>query len=419
MIFAIMNKPAAISAQSPELSPLFMPELEPLPRVPPTLEDAYAADSPAERKVLMDLYMRKHYPGLWRSRNEKSSQQEMEADSKVGVPRMVQQERARVARKEWIDQELPLVENRLTSGKSKRAAGCNRTDVVFPPPECGDRYFDQYKDLKAEFAPQLAYDLIGGGDPQCTCIKQLPEFIVCSDQYLGYTFYDPFDWPKQFLDYRNVTALWDENGIGGSCTRWWSNECPEPATTHDDIMLQIDETLKQSPGTRTYLNQSLLDAYLDWRKANGAADGFQYILVADKVPTAPAAGTPGALRYGNVAFWSLLGLGALGLIGAGIWTKIKIMKYKAAIRNIVASTSAPPHSAPTVRVASPSSMGSVSTTVPHLRNPKQPASTAGNPVGTADAVASSSSSSDDSSHAGMSAVVIDIDDTAPAGHEDD
>lgn len=367
------------------------------------------ADNPADRKAQTDLYMRKHYPELWRSVQEQSRKMKAErssgqagyaagagyATTATNAPRMVQQ--------------------------SKRAAGCNRTDDVFPPPECGDRYFDQYKNLNAQIAPELAFDLIGGGDPECTCIKQMPEFVVCSDQYLEYTFYDPFDWPKQILDYRNVTALWDEKGTAGSCVMSWKIDCPEPAATHADIMLQIDETLKQSPGTRTYLNQSLLDDYLDWRKANGTADGFQYIRVADKeaATPAPAAGQPGALNDGSFAAWTVVGLGMLGVIGAGIWVKIKNIKDKAAIMSIVASTSAPTHSAPTVRVASPSSMGSISTTVPHLHNPKPPAPTAGMSVGTADAASSNSNSSEDNSLDDLSAVVIDIGDTAPAGYEDD
>lgn len=317
-------------------------------------------------------------------------------------------------RREWIDHELPLVESRRTAGQSKRAAGCNSSDKVFPPTECSDLYFDEYKSSKAHTAPPLAYDLIGGGDPECTCINQLPEFIVCSDQYFGYTIFDRNWGPKQILDYRNATEKVDQICAG------WITDCPEPAATHDDIMLQIDETLKQSPGTRTYLNQSLLDDYLDWRKANGTADGFQYIRVADKeaATPAPAAGQPGA---SNDVLWAGFGSLVLSLVGAGIWAKIKNMKDNAAIRNIVASTSAPPHSAPTIRVASPSSMGSVSTTVPQLRNPKPSSSSAGQPVGTADAASSHSSSNDDSSDADLSAVVIGMDmvDIAPAGHEDD
>jgi hypothetical protein len=91
MSFALMHNPTALSSLPHAPSPMTNPGLEPLPLVPSSIEEATAANSPAERKVLMDLYMRKHHPEIWRSMNEKSRQQKLENASKASEPRMVQQ----------------------------------------------------------------------------------------------------------------------------------------------------------------------------------------------------------------------------------------------------------------------------------------------------------------------------------------
>ena len=403
---------------TPFIPPQYVPAPMP-PAPPPLLPDANGQnvtsnDAPYTDKQALDLEMRKNYPELWRavralSRENKATAREQAAGSLAEAPKMVQQPREPADRLEWIDLALPFSTDPRVANGMKRSAGCNRTDDVFPPPECGDRYFDQYQALQAEIAPALSYDLIGGGDPHCTCIRQLPEFIACSAQYLEYTDYAPFNWPKQILDYRGLDWLWSKTSISGLCSLW-RMDCPEPATGDEAIYEQIDETLKANPATRVYLNQTQLDGYLAWRKLNGTMVGFHYIRVTDKAP-APDAAPPGPKPDYSFVPWIALSLGGAAGIGLGIWAKLKEAYRRAALRNIVASTSAPPHSAPTVRVASPSSMGSVSTTVPDLHAHVTPSTASGRPVGTADAAQSSSSSSDTADDS--------ILDMPPAGREYD
>jgi len=117
----------------------------------------------------------------------------------------------------------------------------------------------------------------------------VPQFIICSDQYLGETL-----WPAEFhnkviLDYRNVTRLY----TNGWCHPMWQDiECPTPATEIDDINQQIDDTIKQNRLVRIYLNETDLNNYLEFRNETGELENFNYILISDKpstpeIPPAP------------------------------------------------------------------------------------------------------------------------------------
>ncbi len=410
----------------------------PLPPVtPPLLPDVNAPHATSDAsaytdKQLRDLEMRKNFPGLWRLAKAQAAQMKEDLRKRAAAslayePQMVQQTRESADKREWIDCGLALHDSRA-QGLARAAHGMQGTQGTqgsgWPPAGCGDRYFSEYKEVMESFAP-LSYQLVGGGDPNATCITRLPEFIICSDEYLSSTFYDPFDWPKQILDYRNITELWEENPSKGSCAMWWKIECPQPATTQDEINQQIDDALRTEAGTRTYLNQTQLDDYLAWRKVNGSADGFRYIRVSDKqgakapAQQGPAAGPgPEAAKNpagSNAAVISVftMGIGLLTLAaGAGA---IFLGKRKLPTTAPTVATTVPQGAQPVRGTASPSSVASASATVSHGANLTQPAPSAAQPQ-SATGAPSSTSSSDDASNIGTSTVVVD---RLPAGQEDD
>lgn len=421
------------SAIAPQYVPAPLP-----PSVPPLLRDANAQHTTGSHpaysdKQLLDLEMRKEFPDLWRAARAQSNEMKAEArkqaaESLDNEPKMVQQPRESQDRTEWIDHALPLFDPRTPGRLARAAAGTQRDGV---PVDCSDRTFAEYQEVMESFAP-LSYQLVGGGDPNTTCIEQLPEFIVCSDPYLENTFYDPFNWPKQILDYRNISSLWEESPNKGSCALWWKIDCPEPATTPEEINHQIDDALQTHVGTRTYLNQTQLDAYLDWRKANGTAKDFRFILVRDK-PEQPSPATgvavppnSGSSTNGNgvvMAFFASVSALVLAIGGAGA---MYLNRRCSPAQATPSTTTAIPGGqlgmgfAPTgasVHTASPSSMASASASISHTGAELQPApsSATATPMHAVPA-SSGTSSSDDATGVGTSAVAIDI---PPAGLEDD
>ncbi len=430
------------------IPPGYVPTPAPTPHaqlLPDTnAQQAIGDNAPYTDKQLTDLEMRKQFPDLWRAARAQSKQLKEEASkdaaaSLAETPKMVQQPRASEDSIEWVDLSLPLFDIR-TQGRLARAT--ENGQQAWPPSDCGDRHFSEYKQ-DMESLTSLSYQLVGGGDPNTTCIAQLPEFVICSDDQLESTFYDPFNWPRQILDYRNISALWDEDGVKGSCALFWKIACPEPATTPEGINRQIDETLQKDSGTRTYLNQTQLNDYLDWRKAKGTAD-FEYILVRDKpaaaAPAAPGDAGPapsGDSPNSNGSSWGVLGIFAaimasLTALAAGgaicIRRRFSQTPAPGAVPTVAttvpsglaaAAAASPATATATAPGTSPSSMASASTTLSHTGGAPQaspqpsPSSTASTPP---HAVPSNSSDSDDASGIGTSAVMLDI---PPAGQEDD
>lgn len=425
--------PHAIPATLPPATPPLLPEANAL--------HAAGADTAYTDKQLQDLQMRMQFSGLWREVRAQSAQMKEElrkraAASLADEPTMVQQTRESPDRQEWIDYALPISDALGQGGLTRMVKATQKTGG--PQAGCGDRTFEDYKTLMESRAP-LSYQLVGGGDPDTTCIEKLPEFIICSDDHLLETFYDPFDWPKQILDYRNISDLWTESPFKGSCALWWKIECPEPATTKDEINQQIDDALRSEAGTRTYLNQTQLHDYLDWRKANGTAKGFEYILVRDKTrPSSPAPDHAGVAPSGDASNRQGSSGGALGIFvaimagfttlaaGGAICIRRRFYQTVAptaaptvatAVPSGVAATAAAGSATATatVHATSPSSMASASATVSPIGAAPQPApsSTASVALNTAP---SGSSDSNDASGTGAAGFALDI---PPAGLEPD
>lgn len=424
------------------------------PATPPLLPEANAQhatsdDTAYTDKQLQDLQMRKQFSGLWREARAQSAQMKEElrkraAASLADQPTMVQQTRESPDRQEWIDYALPISDALGQGGLTRMVQATQKTGG--PQAGCGDRSFEDYKTLMESRAP-LSYQLVGGGDPNTTCIEKLPEFIICSDDHLLETFYDPFDWPKQILDYRNISDLWTESPHKGSCALWWKIECPEPATTKDEINQQIDDALRSEAGTRTYLNQTQLHDYLDWRKANGTAKGFEYILVRDRTrPSSPAPGHAGVAPSGGSSnsqgssdgaraiFFAIMASFAALAAGGAICVSRRFYQTAAPTAVPTAGPSASPTVATTlpsglaattaavsatatttVQATSPGSMASASTTISPIGAAPQPGPSSTASVAL-NAAPSGSSGSDDASGTGAAAFALDI---PPAGLEPD
>ncbi len=354
----------------PPLVPGALPSALPYdPSVPPVLATPEAG-SPAAAKLTLDREMRSQFGSLWDDAVAQSRAGRATSNTapKTQAPRMVQRETAAAEHPERFEHDLPLAAESRAPANTKRAADCNRTDNVWPHPECKARYVDEYKALLEQYFT-LSCELVGGGDPHCTCLNEVPVFVTCVDELIGETLYDNpgyFDWPKQILDYRNITQLWDESSIQGSCTLRTPIDCPAPATTREGIFRQIDESLNQTKATRVYLNQTQLDDYLAWRRSQGEMDGFRYVHVANP-KLVDRTDEPEAKPSFWDAYGKFLGFGLAGLVGicsAAGMVRMYILE-RARIRNIVNTTTVPAatHSPPTVRTASPSSMGSASVTM--------------------------------------------------------
>ncbi len=363
-----MGTPTAYAP--PPLVPGALPSTLPYdPSVPSALATPETG-SPAAAKLAQDAEMRRLFGPLWSEAVAQSRARKAGGSTapEAQAPRMVQRAADTTQHPERFEHDLPLAANPHVHANTKRAANCNRTEYLWPHPECKARYVDEYKSI-IEQSFIMSCDLIGGGDPRCTCLSDVPVFVTCVDEQIGNTLFDNpayFDWPKKILDYRNITRLWDENSIQGSCTFSTHIDCPEPATTREGMFRQIDESLNQTKAMRIYLNQTQLDDYLAWRKSKGETDGFRYVRVSNRKPIERSE-EPESKQSAWDAYGKFLGFGLAGLVGicsAAGMVRMYLLE-RARIRNIVNTTTvpAPAHSAPTVHKASPSSMGSASVTM--------------------------------------------------------
>jgi hypothetical protein len=169
-----------------------------------------------------------------------------------------------------------------------------------------------------EYITSLTFELIGTNETDCTCLDDVPRFIVCSDQNLNSADNYRYITGDHILDYRNVSSLY---GAEGKCSpRWnWLFDCPTPATTSELINQQINQAINQPTRASIFLNQTQLDAYLRFREQNGDLMNFTYILVSDKSqPKAESAA-------GNIAAAVLGSLAGLGLVILGV---VGVMKYR-------------------------------------------------------------------------------------------
>jgi len=194
---------------------------------------------------------------------------------------------------------------------------CSRDDYDPDITGCDDELMHRAKHA-FEFMRPLKFELIRNDDQNCTCLEDVPRFIVCSDENLNFANGHILVTGDHILDYRNVSSLYDSNG---ECSpRWnWLFDCPAPATTTARINQQIDNAIDQPTRASIFLNQTLLDAYLRHREQNGELKNFTYILVSDKT-SAKAVSATGTI-IGAVA-GTLAGLGSTILGVAGV------MKYR-------------------------------------------------------------------------------------------
>jgi hypothetical protein len=137
--------------------------------------------------------------------------------------------------------------------------------------------------------------LYGDPNPDCLCLEELPIFFTCSEKNLQETHDLWMERRQQFLDYRNFSYLQtNEFGKPGVCQPG-RHQCPNPETSQMAINRQIDGAIESGLETNIYLNQTMLDDYLTWRRYNGKPENFTYVVVADKPTVASAPSTTGII----------------------------------------------------------------------------------------------------------------------------
>ncbi len=192
-------------------------------------------------------------------------------------PKMYSKERSRPG-------PLQTEPQSLTETK-KRSAECDaaKSDKIYSlnSRKCGDRYFDEYKRMQEKLNPSVSVQLIGRQDPECVCIAEMSEFVVCDNKHLASTEYSIFGWPRQYLDYRNALNILYSGQ--NNCTERWTDACLEPETSRDKIFQQVDHTLATKIPTRIFVHQNMYDEYLNWRKLNGTLNELKCIVIRDKI----------------------------------------------------------------------------------------------------------------------------------------
>jgi len=335
----------------------------------------------------------------------------------------------KMSTRDRIDFELPITDEKLSNeiipeNQKRQTYAC----------WVGNWYFEAKEGV--ESGTHLEFNWIGNSKNRLACTGGTPQFIVCSDQYLGETLSPQWIHNDVILDYRNVTGLY--NDYGWCLPMWKRIECPTPATEIDEINQQIDATIKQNSQVRIYLNETDLNNYLEFRNETGELENFNYILISDKpstpeIPPAPENSTeknpapekePKSTKTITTAeiiiawLFAVFGTGILG------WSGMKLRSRCG--NNHVASTTTtvPAHVISSVQTGLSTSPGN--SAAPVSNSPTKtttsaaavgvstpPTTTAANSSGTT-AQQSSSSSDDDSSQ-----VAIDIEYAKPAGYESD
>ena len=119
----------------------------------------------------------------------------------------------------------------------------------------------KYLDAVEKSGP-LTYEFVGFGNRDTACLADTPEFIVCSNQYLGSLKARVSDYPSQELQIRA--------SLGGDIS-----------INPEKINAEIHAALQKNKATRVYLTTEQLDSYASWQLSHGGSVNFQYIRVDD------------------------------------------------------------------------------------------------------------------------------------------
>lgn len=199
----------------------------------------------------------------------------------------------------------------------KREVDCER--VILPwdgNAECLPNAFYDFRDY-VEKTAAVKVDLMGI-DPACACLPVLPTFFICSNDNLNAMYRGEYSWmfmrdTAYKLDYRNFSYLQESK----ACQ--WAH-CPTAETEQMAINRQIDETINAAAakfiGSTIYLNKTLLDDYLLWRKYNSKPNNFSYIVVSDRPNTESSGPSIGEIGGGIAAALTVAGMafGAIRLV---------------------------------------------------------------------------------------------------------
>jgi hypothetical protein len=158
----------------------------------------------------------------------------------------------KIETRDRLDHELPMVEIQSSWQRDKRSYAdhtpinstlCSTDDYDPDVTGCDDELTHVAK-ADFEYITSLTFELIGTNETDCTCLDDVPRFIVCSDQNLNSADNYRYITGDHILDYRNVSSLY---GAEGKCSpRWnWLFDCPTPATTSELINQQINQAINQ------------------------------------------------------------------------------------------------------------------------------------------------------------------------------
>jgi hypothetical protein len=218
------------------------------------------------------------------------------------IPRMKSHDR--------IADEFPIADFKPDTTSKKRNFNCVEISLAELYHLCTSRPYFHFKQSVYDAAVKV--DLFGDANPDCLCLEQLPIFFTCNDKYLEDTHDIWMEYRDQFLDFRNFSYLqtdkWGEQGV----CHWRNKHCPKPETSQMAINHQIDEAIESGLQTNIYLNQTMLDDYLIWRKYNSKPENFTYVVVADRSPVVSTPINTGIIAAGVAA--AVAGMGIISLI---------------------------------------------------------------------------------------------------------
>ncbi len=201
------------------------------------------------------------------------------------MPRMVQKSESTLTKRQWPTAAHPEATDEMKTRQTSRTLLDSGTCYSGPS-------LDDYKKYAAQSA-NLTHEAIGVPDEHSACMMDLPEFVVCSDQYLPLADFNYMGYPSRELQYRPVRV---------------------PNIPVDNINADIHKNLNINKATRIYLTPKQLDSYLAWRLKQGEGINFQYIKVEDAQND--------TLRILACAVGAFLGAGVVMTMGAGLRTII-------------------------------------------------------------------------------------------------
>ncbi len=180
------------------------------------------------------------------------------------MPRMVQKSESMLTERQWPTAAHPEATDEM------KARQTSRTLLDWDPRAPFHSVAVYLRNMQER--NKLAYEVFGVTDKNSVYMKDIPEFVVCGDQYLSESDLIVGDYPSREVQYRMVPV---NNDFKHHEVLVRNN------TSAEKINADIHENLNINKATRFYLTAQQLDNYLAWRLIQGADINFRYIRVED------------------------------------------------------------------------------------------------------------------------------------------